>query len=298
MWSGNLDAARAACDDVLAVLKDPAMKGFRAWWNYCAGSTCWAISEKGRPAFEKFARRYFTQAVFDARFVSWLSDLTVVYGNEESAQANSPELTRMLERMEDRFIEIGTANLSKFTAEETAILKGLATGDAAAFEDAQRRLGLLLGFDAGNSDEQGAPDPWWCLAPDKCIVFEDHSDAKTTSSLDAKKARQVALHPNWVRAKGIAGADCHVRNVLVTPVQKADHAAKAHLQDFYVWPIDDFRSWARDALTKIRELRRNFTDRADLAWRAEAAAALEDAGLTPEAIWTTASQTTGTEALS
>ncbi len=191
MWSGNLEGARDACDHILDTLRNPAVTGYRAWWNYCAGAACWAAFEKGGSRFEAQARRYFREAVYDARFVSWLSDLAIAYGEPDTRSRQSPpDVTRMLERIEDRFIELGTSSMRKYNKEEKEILEGLSTGDANRFEDAQQRLGLLLGFISGNSNDQGAPDPWWQLDPSRCIVFEDHSDAKPESCLDVSISAQ------------------------------------------------------------------------------------------------------------
>lgn len=298
LWSGDLEGARDACDRVLESLKAPAVRGYRAWWNYCAGSVCWAALKKGVAKFEVPARKYFREAAYDARFVSWLSDLAIAYGGPgESSEPAPPAVTKMLERIEDRFLEIGTASLRKYTAEEKLILDGLTTGDAAQFEEAQRRLGLLLGFVSGNSDEQGAPDPWWKIDSRSCLVFEDHSDAKAGSTLDAKKARQVALHPNWLREKQVVSDDCEVISVLVTPVGRAESAARPHLGSFAVWPLGAYQRWASLALETLRRLRRDFTDRGDLAWRAQAASALEAAALLPDDVWGAATAKRGSEVL-
>lgn len=298
VWSGDLEGARDACDRVLALLKNPAVSGYKAWWSYVAGAVCWSAVRKGGARFEVPARRYFRSAAHEARFVSWLSDLTVKYGepDDRNGRPTPPEVARMLERIEERFLALGTANMRRFSMEEKTILEGL-NGDAPQFEEAQRRLGLLLGFVAGNSDEQGAPDPWWQLDNTKCLVFEDHSDAKPGSSLDGKKARQAALHPNWLREKKLVPDDCEVRSVLVSPVTRADGAARPHLGDFAIWPLQEFQEWARTAVAALRRLRRDFNDRGDLAWRAQAAAALEDSGLLPSDVWKTATARRGAEVL-
>ena len=298
LWSGDMDGAHTACERILDQLRNPALTGYRAWWNYCAGSACWASVKKGAGILEPQARRYFRQAVNDARFVSWLSDLAVVYGEPDNkTKQTPPEVTQMLERIEERFIELGTSSPRKYNAEEKAILEGLSDGDADRFEDAQRRLGLLLGFIAGNSNDQGAPDPWWQLDSKHCVVFEDHSDAKPGSCLDAKKARQVALHPNWLRDKQIVSAECEVQSVLVTPVTRTEGAARPHLGDFSAWPLHEFQACATEALATLRRIRREFNDRGDLAWRANTATALESAGLLPADIWHKVCEKTGADVL-
>lgn len=298
LWTGNLDRARDACDRVLNVLKNPALRGYRAWWNYCAGAVCWGAHRKGVAKQEDMARKYFSQALFDAKFVSWLSDLTVIFGDPTQASGGPlPEVTHMIELIEDRFVELGTSSMRRFAVEEKAIIEGISQGDADSFEEAQRRLGLLLGFVADNSQDQGAPDPWWILDVGHCLVFEDHSDAKPESTLDAKKARQAAMHPNWIIDHGVVPKECNIQPVLVTPVTKAEGAAKPHLKDFALWPLPEFQDWAIGAMASLRKLRRDFVDKGDLVWRAQAANELETAGLTPKAIFATATARRGNDVL-
>ena len=80
----------------------------------------------------------------------------------------------------------------EFSRREREILEGLAS--EAGFEQAQVRLGEMLGFHAGKREVDASPDPWW-VVDDMCFVFEDHAGAKN-DVLDATKARQAFSHPN------------------------------------------------------------------------------------------------------
>jgi hypothetical protein len=51
-----------------------------------------------------------------------------------------------------------------------------------------------------------------------------------------------------------------------------------------LWPLDDFRSWAKEALTIVREVRKTYSEHGDLVWRAMAASAFDEHGLTAKAI--------------
>jgi len=304
MWAGDFERAKAACGRILSILKTPALKGYRAWWNYCAGSAHWLAGERlageVKAKQQTLARRYFSNALLDAKFVSWLAELASTYGeSDEPTGTIAPEFAHMIDRIAERFIELGTSNTFKYSAEEKSILDGIQATDADQFEEAQRRLGLLLGFESGNSNENGAPDPWWVLGGGKCIVFEDHSGAKGEShqELDAKKARQVAMHPNWIHDRKIVGPKCEVAAVLVTPMAKAEFAAQAHLDTFSCWPLDDFRHWAIETISTIRRLRTDFLDTGDLVWRAQTVATLQEAGLTPDQIYKTATAKSGKEIL-
>jgi hypothetical protein len=49
-----------------------------------------------------------------------------------------------------------------------------------------------------------------------------------------------------------------------------------HLNRVAHWDLADFLQWAEQALVTIRELRRDFQEPGDLAWRAQAAQALSE----------------------
>ena len=55
--------------------------------------------------------------------------------------------------------------------------------------------------------------------------------------------------------------------------------AMPHLESVALWPLAEFREWAKNALAVVRDVRRNFSEPGDLIWRAEAAQAFELHGL-------------------
>ena len=117
--------------------------------------------------------------------------------------------------------------------------------------------------------------------PANIVWFEDHSGADPKSSLGADKARQANGHPKWMKANTAithVTEDTEILSVLVTPVKRAEAGAFPHLTDVALWPLADFRAWAREALNVVRQLRRTMGDECDLAWRAEAQAAFEAKG--------------------
>jgi hypothetical protein len=178
-----------------------------------------------------------------------------------------------IERLETLLLSLGTAHHTRYTKHEKEILDGLAATDAKKFEHAQRLLGEILGFRAGKHEADASPDPWW-IAGAYCIVFEDHSNA-TTDTLGATKARQAAGHPNWMKANRALTQlpdNAQIVSVLISPVTKAEAGAMPQLGDVAFWRLEDFRHWARDAVSVVRELRRTLGDDCDLAWRAEAQA--------------------------
>lgn len=282
LWDGNALGALEAARKVLAELISAPLKGYRALWLYLAGVAAERASAHSQPLAE-VAREYYRLANDASPGVRWLNALAQAVPLAQSV-SNHAQLLAVIERLEGRLSALGTVQDRDFTAEEKVIQEGLAQSDHRLFEDAHLRLGRMLGFDAGNVESPAAPDPWWVADETLCFVFEDHSEAKPTSRLDVKKARQVASHPNWVRAKLEVEASAVIVPVLLTPVEKADPEALLHLQGVACWPLSEFRAWAKEALATVRDLRRSFPGVGDLAWRAEAMARYRSKQLDPEGL--------------
>jgi hypothetical protein len=252
-------------------------------WHYLAGSAAWLGEKQGVPTLAARARAHFAQARDASVGIRWLAGLARYHpgAGAPAVAMEKQALEAQIERLEALLLKLGTLHDGRYSQHERTILDGLAAGDAKTFEMAQRDLGEMLGFQAGKHESDASPDPWW-IAGNYCLVFEDHSDALPTSTLGAAKARQVAGHPNWVRNnkdKVELPKDAHILPILVTPVTKAEDGAFPHLNDVALWRLNEFRDWARNALTIVRDLRRNLGDECDLAWRAQAQEVLEANGL-------------------
>jgi hypothetical protein len=113
------------------------------------------------------------------------------------------------------------------------------------------------------------------------LVFEDHANAKDTSSLSITKARQAASHPTWMRehVSSCKSDSIEITPILLTPVMTVYEGALTHLGGVYVWKLEDFKAWARKALSTVRELRKSYIEPGDLVWRAEASDILQTQNL-------------------
>ncbi len=180
----------------------------------------------------------------------------------------------LIERLEQFIEEIGISNDFKIVEYEKSIRDGLGQNESKKFEHSHERLGHMLGYDSGNRETPGAPDPWWVVNEHLCLIFEDHSDAKS-ETLDVTKARQVSSHPRWVRENLKLNGDAKIIPIIVTPCITADTDALPHLEGVRHWRISDFREWAERAIRAVREARKTYPGTpGDLAWRSEARAAL------------------------
>lgn len=276
-WERGLDAAR----EVIAVLTHPSLRGYRALWYYLAGTAAWLIAESGLESMRKQAREYFQRAHRAVPTVRWLRDLARIKPTAGGDGGIDDKTEVLVIRAEGVLESLGLQNNRRFTKEVLAIRTGIESNEATTFEAAHVRLGRILGFDAGNMETPGAPDPWWIVDDDLCFVFEDHSDADPNSALSITKARQAASHAAWARANLSLSDDAHIVTVLITPVKRIDPAAKSVLSDVSLWSLEDFREWARKALEIVREIRTSFPGSGDCVWRAQAAERYRSAGLSP-----------------
>lgn len=285
LWQGDYAAALDAAESVLARLTAPELHGYRALWEYLAGSASWLGANQGIAALESKARLHFRQAKEAARSIPWLVELARYQAETPKAEDERRIVVlEQLERVEALFSRLGLSHTRKYELREKEILQGLASTEKGPFENAHRLVGETLGFVAGNAEVDASPDPWW-IAGKLCLVFEDHAGGSEASVIDATKARQAASHPKWIQANVTLAEDTQYLSVLLTPALSAKDGAIPHLQEVALWPLQEFRTWVRNALTVLRELRRTFSEPGDLVWRAQAAEIFEQNGMDAESLF-------------
>lgn len=286
LWNSDYSAALEHCRTVLGKLNHTDLRGYRALWLYLAGSAAWLAHRAGMLPNDEIAKDYFRQAQAAAPVLRWLVGLRTT---QPAAAASAPPgaldagAAAIVERLEVVLEGMGTIHDRKYDAEEKAILDLiLQTSDGKRFEAGHERLGKFLGYDAGNRDEDAAPDPWWIADDATCFVFEDHAEGSPETVFSASKARQAAAHPDWIRENLGLSADTEIIPVVITPCTRTTRGAIPSLRKVRYWSRDDFCAWAKSALKTIRELRREFPGIGDLTWRMKAVARLKEAKIAPE----------------
>lgn len=277
LWRGDYTKAVDFAERVLAALTVPDLRGYRALWNYLAGSAAYLGAKSGVNALEAKARHHFGEAYKCAPDISWLTDFTR-RETPDLFNANSAEvaLQQQVERMGAELVRLGSTHDRAFAKLEKEIIEGLHHPDT--FEAAQVLLGNLLGFIAGKVESEGSPDPWW-ISGSSCIVFEDYVNTTREGELDVRKARQANSHPHWMEANVPQSVGCIYIQTLLSPVSGIRSAAVPHAQELRYWQLKDFLQWAERALEAVRKLRTTFFEQGDLVWQAEAATLLRDKGL-------------------
>lgn len=262
MWQTDYTGAIDEARNVLKELTDPNLKGYRALWNYLAGASATLAGNV------ELASDFFMNAMKAAPSLKWMVTLAKSSGIKSEDVIDESDLNSVIEKFEKQIKKFGLTSNRKYDKEEQLILDGIMNEDAKKFEEAQKRLGLLIGFEAGNIEDDASPDPWWILSDNLCIVFEDHSEG-TAEYFSATKARQATTHDNWIKENLPVDKDIEIIKVLITPVKKAHKGAFPHLKDVYIWTLDDFRAWTIIILGELRARRNEFSSEGDLFWRVD-----------------------------
>jgi len=280
LWEGDYSSAIDEARNVLSILKNPDLRGYRSLWNYLAGSVCWLDSKNHNPKMADMARSYYLEAKKSVVGLRWLVDLARQANIQSDDEQNTDEVAEIIEKLESNIINYGYMNNHNYNKHQQSILEGL-DSKSSKFEEAQVLLGELLGYRAANSEVQGAPDPWWILNDDFCIVFEDNNDANETSKLSVGKARQAFCHDNWIQENISLSPNSEIIKVLVTPVKKTQIGVLTHLNNVYLWDLSDYQDWVKKSLAIVRKLRNSFPGPGDLVWRSEAIKIYQENDLSP-----------------
>lgn len=284
LWNKDYENSLAEAEGVLAGLNSPELRGYRALWHYLAGSSAWLGYSSGLASLESKARLQFQHAKRATGGIPWLVNLSQFQSKVETPDdTDNGGIALQIEQVEGLLSQLGVVHDRKYAEREKSILEGLSSKDSGRFEEAHKLLGEFIGFTSHKVESDGSPDPWW-ISSDYCFVFEDHQGAEETSSLDATKARQVTTHPNWIRTNVPEATGLQILSVLVTPVSTARSGAIPHLENVCLWKLDEFRKWAVNALTTIREVRTTFSEPGDLTWRENTARRFREEKMTADDI--------------
>ncbi|MFM7728297.1 MAG: hypothetical protein ACKO7B_16480, partial [Flavobacteriales bacterium] len=151
IWQGDYHSAYDQALRVIGTLTPPELQGYRALWHYLAGSAAYIASqtspqgEQAHPLRSK-AREHFDLSKRAAIAIPWLATLANQVDNTY-ATVDVDSLTLLqLENVELLLERVGTTSDYKFVRMEREILEGVLTAET--FEQAHKRLGELIGFDA------------------------------------------------------------------------------------------------------------------------------------------------------
>ncbi len=285
IWQGHYDRAIEMANHVLANLDGEQVKGYRGFWYYLIGSAAWMAYQEGRDEFENVARENFKRAASCTNCVSWLHKISHFQSRTRREDIPDYHLVRLIENLENVFIKYGLGSTQRLEKQLAFIGKNIASRAADDFEEAQKRLGRILGYYADNHESTAAPDPWWLVGDDLCIVFEDKTDGEDDNPVSVSKTRQANLHPSWI-AENVPNLhdEVDIVPIMVTTAKSIDPSATAFAGDVFYWHADEFRRWADEAMAVVRRLRASFPGSGDISWRTLAMQEYKQAKLDPNSI--------------
>ena len=244
-WSGDFDSALSSAKDVLAHLAGgDDLKGYSALWNYLAGSAAYQAKQP------QVAQEHFSAAFSCASTLPWLKQIQKLLSNQAQEVPVEVIYGERIERIEgvlERFGKSGSVKIEKYFQ---AIREGLSSTEAKSFEAAQVKLGCLLGFESGNTERSGDPDPWWIFGR-QGVIFEDYTATGENPVISKNKTLQAKAHPDTLAAK-YPGVSFSV--VFCSTSDKLDDAAKPHTGDVFYISVEDFKKFSEECMTTMRAL--------------------------------------------
>ena len=183
LWNGKYVSALNSALSVVSKIKSTELKGYRGLWLYNASIAAYFESKNNPSLYARFCelRQRASKCVTN---VEWMQ-----IDNASSSSSNHQSIAHVQVENIEQFIEKhGLVGSGKYEKEANEIKKGLYSSDSKEFEDAHKRLGDLLGYNAYKIESEGSPDPYWIIGNDYCIVFEDHFKTEDDSKVSVKKA--------------------------------------------------------------------------------------------------------------
>ncbi|NTU50166.1 MAG: DEAD/DEAH box helicase family protein [Desulfobulbaceae bacterium] len=262
LWAGDYDTALSESKNVLVSLQgSEVLKGYRALWNYLAGSAAYQADHL------QIAQEHFSAAFSCASAVPWLKQIQKLLSNktqEVSAEIIYGERIERIEGVLDRF---GKSSSVKIEKHFRTIRDGLSSSVSKPFEEAQVKLGQLLGFESGKTERSGDPDPWWILGR-QGVVFEDYTATGESPVVSKEKTLQAKAHPDTL-AEEHPGVSFSV--VFCSKSDKLHAAAVPHTGNVFYISVEDFKKFSEECMITMRVLWNAFQSPGDIQWREFAA---------------------------
>lgn len=273
----SYQAAYEKAIQIVEILNAPSLSGYKCYWQYICGCLALAIDDKARAIY------YFTQAGNNnCGGIRWFSDLIKAVNSNTEMGMETDYFFDIIESLEENICKF--QNNSRFENRVKSILDGLLSADGHKFERAHLDLGILLGYDAHNSDDTAAPDPYWIINDDICIVAEDKIYEDDSKRIPVDDVRQAAGHLAWIRENvRTLNKDARIITIFVSNSTAIDDAARTFGKGIYYVQRKELCEWATDVINSLRTVRSSFQESGDANWRIKARETFISAQGTPKA---------------
>ncbi|WP_459925821.1 DEAD/DEAH box helicase, partial [Desulfatiferula olefinivorans] len=195
LWAGDYEQALSSAKDVLAHIEEGhELKGYSSLWNYLAGSAAYQTDQI------QIAQDHFSKAFSYAYTLPWLKQIQNLVSDNTKEIPVDIFYGERIERIEGILERFGKSSSAKIERFFQNIREGLSSSESKPFEKAQVDLGQLLGFESGNTEGHGDPDPWWVFGR-QGIVFEDYTATGDNPVVSKKKTLEAKGHPDTLASK-------------------------------------------------------------------------------------------------
>lgn len=278
LWKRDYSSALIEIDNILKILQEPELKGYRGYWYYIAGCCGYELYMNGNHLYAAKYKEYLRQASNCTMAVNWF--------NIESEVTKENDIGLMkynIERIEKMLVREGGRGLKKFLNFLDNVLK-LLRAEGKEFEEGHRLLGYISGYITTNPTGTAEPDPLWIVNKEICIVAEDkiYHEGKKIPPNDVKEA---SGHKLWVRDKyeklGLY-EDAKIYTVFLTSSDSIQDNTAIFGEDICYLQRDELLQWAEKVVNVLKEIYRTFTGEGDVVWREKTIELFREQGLTPE----------------
>lgn len=278
LWNKNYQKALEKGEAIVEKLNTPSLSGYKCYWQYVCGSLALNCGSK------QTAKRYFEEANKNNKGgVLWLADLLGIVSSDTNVKESDNGFYDIVERLEESIQKIRNKN-NEFEKRAMEVLDSLHSDGGEKFETAHCNLGKMLGFDAHNPTEISAPDPYWIVNDQLCIVAEDKIYDTKTKKIPAAHVRQAAQHIAWI-CKNVRTLrkNATIITIFVSNVNAIEDDARTFADNVFYVNRDDLYKWAIKGIDSLRTIRNSFQVPGDSEWRSIAEKVFEENAVTPEA---------------
>lgn len=261
LWAKNYQSAYENAIQIVDKLNAPSLSGYKCYWQYICGSLALEIGEPSR------AKYFFSEAVKNNKGgIRWLPDLV----NETTTFVREEEIVNdyffdIISLLEENILKYPNI---RFEEKAKSILEGLNSDDGNIFEKAHLELGIMLGYDANNIDSSAAPDPYWIINDNLCIVAEDKIYENDEKKIPVEDVRQAKTHIEWIKENvKKLNSDAKILTVLISNSKSIESSARTFGKEVFYLNRKEFYNWAVTALNSLRKARSTFSETGDSEWR-------------------------------
>jgi len=275
LWKKYYQEAFDIIQSIIAELDAPALRGYKCYWQYVGGS----IGSRLGDGYNNKSMQLFKDAAKGNLGVTWLAQL-VNADDEESVNEDNNYFCDVAERIEEQLVKVRTGK--KFEAKVLGVINGINEESGKKFENSHKELGEMLGYISANSDTNSAPDPYWIINEDICIVAEDKIYASEDKKIPTDDVAQAKRHEDWIRENvRTLRKNAKIYTVFISNSSTIEEDARTFAKGIFYCNSKRFADWANNALNSLRACNSTFVGIGDAEWRLKAQETFEEASTTP-----------------